>query len=218
MIESGDPADVCEELGDVLFHILFITALFRDMGHFDLEDVAAVNTKKMIRRHPHVFGHKKVSGTDEVRRQWHKIKMQEKNSDPQASLLDSLPARLPALMRAYRVSERVAKIGFDWEDMAGVIRKGEEEWAELKSLLAETNNQQENEQISLEIGDVFFTLVNVARFARIHPETALAGSTKKFEKRFRYMEKTMSENHRGLESVSRKELEQLWEAAKKAVG
>lgn len=217
-IESKGPAEVCEELGDVLFHILFIAGLYKAMGHFDLEDVAAFNTGKMIRRHPHVFGPNKVSGTEEVRRQWHKIKLQEKGGDPQTSLLDSVPAGLPALMRAYRISERAAKIGFDWENIAGVIQKVEEEWAELKTALADNNSPKENQQVSLEIGDVFFTLVNVARFARIHPETALAGSTRKFEKRFKFMEKAILENGGSLESVSHEKLEKLWEAAKNKVG
>lgn len=217
-IQSGNPEDVCEELGDVLFHILFIAGLYQEMEHFTIKDVAAANTEKMIRRHPHVFGRRKVSGVDEVRKQWHKIKMQEKNNDPPASLLDSVPAGLPALMRAYRISERAAKTGFDWADIAGVIQKVEEEWAELKAAMSGNKAQKENEQISLEFGDVLFTLVNVARFARIHPETALAGSTKKFEKRFKYMEKAISESRRSLESVPREELEKLWEAAKKAMG
>jgi len=217
-IESGKPADVCEELGDVLFHILFIAILFREMGHFDIKDVADLNTAKMIRRHPHVFGDNKVSGTDEVRRQWHKIKMQEKNNAPETSILDSVPAGLPALMRAYRISERAAKIGFDWEDTDGVIQKVEEEWHELKSELKGGKAEKEPEQASLEFGDVLFTLVNVARFARIHPETALTGSIQKFEKRFRYMEKMISEKGRNLESFSQEELEKLWEEAKQVIG
>lgn len=217
-IESGKPADVCEELGDVLFHILFITILFREMGHFDIKDVADFNTAKMIRRHPHVFGDNKVSGTDEVRAQWHKIKMQEKNQAPETSILDSVPVGLPALMRAYRISERAAKTGFDWEDTAGVIQKVEEEWHELKSALKKGEAEKARKQASLEFGDVLFTLVNVARFARIHPETALTGSIGKFEKRFRYMEKKISEKSRDLESFSPEELEKLWEEAKQVIG
>ena len=217
-IESGKPANVCEELGDVLFHILFIAILFQEMGHFDIEDVADLNTAKMIRRHPHVFGDNKVSGTDEVRRQWHKIKMQEKDNAPETSILDSVPAGLPALMRAYRISERAARTGFDWEDTAGVIQKVEEEWHELKSALKAGKTEKEQEQVSLEFGDVLFTLVNVARFARIHPETALTGSIQKFEKRFRYMEKRISEEDRNLESFSQEELEKLWEEAKQVIG
>jgi len=218
-IESGNPDDVCEELGDVLFHIIFIAHLYREMGHFDIKDVAAVNTAKMIRRHPHVFGNGKVAGTEEVRAQWHKIKIKEKNHDPKTSMLDSIPATLPALMRAYRISERAAKTGFDWDDIAGVILKVEEEWAEFKSALTEDRQTGENrERTDLEFGDVLFTLVNVARFAHIHPETALTGSTKKFVKRFKHMEKVILENRQNIESFSQKEKEKLWKEAKEILG
>jgi uncharacterized protein YabN with tetrapyrrole methylase and pyrophosphatase domain len=122
-------------------------------------------------------------------------------------------------MRAYRISERAAKTGFDWNDIAGVIQKVEEEWAEFKSALTEDLQTGENrERTDLEFGDVLFTLVNVARFARIHPETALAGSTKKFEKRFKHMEKVILEKRQNIESVSQKEKEKLWEEAKEILG
>ena len=144
--------------------------------------------------------------------------MQEKDNATETSILDSVPVGLPALIRAYRISERAAKTGFDWEDTDGVIQKVEEEWHELKSALKEGKTEKEQEQASLEFGDVLFTLVNVARFARIHPETALTGSIRKFEKRFRYMEKRISEKGRNLESFSQEELEKLWEEAKKVIG
>jgi len=144
--------------------------------------------------------------------------MQEKNNAPKKLFLDSVPAGLPALMRAYRISERVAKIGFDWEDIAGVTQKVEEEWEELKTAIAASDTAINDQQVALEFGDVLFTLVNVARFAKIHPETALTGSIKKFEKRFRYMEKAISKQGRNLESVSQQELETLWEEAKKTIG
>ncbi|MBL7179420.1 MAG: nucleoside triphosphate pyrophosphohydrolase [Pseudomonadota bacterium] len=218
-IESGNPDDVCEELGDVLFHILFITHLYRERGLFDIKDVAAVTCEKMIRRHPHVFGNEKVAGVEAVREQWYKIKRKEKKRVFKASILDSVPTKLPALMRAYRISERAAKAGFDWDDMTGVIGKVEEEWDELKSVLTRDDQAGRNqEHAALEFGDILFTLVNVARFARIHPETALAASTTKFEKRFKYMEKMISENHQNIEAVSQQELEILWKKAKKAVG
>ncbi|MBU0987239.1 MAG: nucleoside triphosphate pyrophosphohydrolase [Proteobacteria bacterium] len=218
-IESENPDEVCEELGDVLFHILFIASLYRDMGHFDLNNVTAVNTEKMIRRHPHVFGNDKVDSADEVRSRWHKIKMQEKNHSAKVSILDSVPRKLPALMRAYRMSERAAKTGFDWDDIAGVMQKVEEEWAELKSALTgEGQAGGRPERVLLEFGDILFTLVNVARFAQIHPETALAASIKKFEKRFKHMEKTVLKNRKDIESLSPKEMEKLWEEAKSAIG
>ena len=218
-IETGDPDAVCEELGDVLFHILFITTLYQEMGHFDIQKVTAINTAKMIRRHPHVFGNDKVESAEEVRKRWHKIKMKEKNQLSKGSILDSVPKKLPALIRAYRISERVSKIGFDWENISDVLKKVEEEWIELTSALREDGPAKgRSKRISLEFGDVLFTLVNVARFAGIHPETALAGSIHKFEQRFKHMEKTALENQRDLESLSQNELEKLWEAAKDIIG
>jgi tetrapyrrole methylase family protein/MazG family protein len=218
-IESENPLDVCEELGDVLFHILFIAHLYREKGHFDIKDVAAVTCEKMIRRHPHVFGGDKITGVEAVREQWHNIKREEKKRAFKASILDSVPTKLPALMRAYRISERAAKTGFDWNDMAGVFGKVEEEWDELKTVLAKgARDGEDQEQAALEFGDVLFTLVNVARFAHIHPETALSSSIAKFVTRFKYMEKIVSENHQNLESVSHEEMQKLWEEAKQAVG
>lgn len=213
-IESGNPDAVCEELGDVLFHILFITSLFQKMKHFDIADVADVNTEKMTRRHPHVFGDAAVDCVDEVKNRWYKIKMKEKNHNHKDSILDSIPASLPALLRAYRVSERAARIGFDWADISGVMQKTEEEWAELKTEL----ERKDNKRVLSEFGDLLFTLVNVARFAGIHPETALVDSIKKFETRFKYMEKVFSDKEKSLESASPDELDMLWEEAKSVKG
>ena len=205
-----------EELGDVLFHILFLASLFREMGHFDIKDVVDVNTEKMTRRHPHVFGKDMVGSSEEVRVRWHKIKMQEKQHVPDASILDSVPASLPSLMRAYRISERAAKTGFDWSDISGVMQKVEEEWSELQAALKGENQDPKDQDIlALEFGDVLFTLVNVARFANIHPETALRSSTKKFEKRFKHMEKVIAKSRRNIESLSQEEMDILWEEAKK---
>jgi MazG family protein len=211
-IQSGKPDEICEELGDVLFQILFVARLYEEMGHFDILDVARRNTAKMIRRHPHVFGSETVDSADSVKQKWHQIKMTEKNLDQKASVLDSVPSGLPALMRAYRISERVARTGFDWDDMSGVMDKLREEWSELNTAMKDEDG--DGDKVALEFGDVLFTLVNVARFANIHPETALLDSTKKFEKRFKHMEKIISDSGRTISSVSRNEKERLWEEAK----
>ncbi|MEA1947913.1 MAG: nucleoside triphosphate pyrophosphohydrolase [Thermodesulfobacteriota bacterium] len=214
-IESKDPDGVCEELGDVLFHILFLSGLFREMGHFDIKDVIDFNVEKMTRRHPHVFGNERVDSVEEVRARWHQIKKEEKSLAKNASILDSVPVGFPALMRAYRVSERAAKTGFDWNDISGVMQKVEEEWSELKTVLKRENRSPKDQDLLvLEFGDVLFTLVNVARFAHIHPETALRNSIKKFEKRFKYMEKLITESRRNIESVPQVEKDELWEEAK----
>ena len=214
-VESGDPMEVCGELGDVLFHIFFLVSLFKEIGHFDIKDVVDRNVKKMIHRHPHVFGDGNVDSADEVRKQWYKIKMEEKDRSSEMSILDSIPSNLPALMRAYRISERAARTGFDWEDISGVMEKVEEEWSELKTVLKKQKQfPGNNARVALEFGDVLFTLVNVARFANIHPETALRDSTNKFERRFRYMEKRISNGPKDIRSISQEEKDVLWEEAK----
>ena len=216
-IESGDPDLICEELGDVFFQILFIARLFEEAGKFNIEDVARVNTEKMIRRHPHVFGDAVVTDAEQVKDRWQKIKMKEKNNVKKNSVLDSIPVNLPALMRAYRISERAARTGFDWDDLPGVMKKVEEEWGELKAELNK-NGDGKKEDIALEFGDVMFTLVNVARFARIHPETALTNSTRKFEKRFKHMESVVSKEGKKIDEASRDEMDRLWEEAKTETG
>ena len=221
-IESKSPEDVCEELGDVLFQILFLARLYQEAGHFDLQDAARRNTGKMIRRHPHVFGQETAATSEEVRQQWHAIKMAEKNHAENAGILDSVPGGLPALHRAYRISERAARAGFDWKTISGVMEKVEEEWAEFKSEVDKIPRSglpmdpKAQEKLSLEFGDVLFTLVNVARFAKLHPETSLADSTRKFETRFRHMEQAIAQDGRQLDAVSYTELNDLWKKVKMA--
>jgi tetrapyrrole methylase family protein/MazG family protein len=217
-IVHKDDQSICEELGDVLFHIVFIAAIFEEIEKFDLLQAINLITEKMYRRHPHVFGDTKVENAEDVKKQWHHIKQTEKNETLQTSVLDSVPKNLPALIRAYRVSERASRTGFDWDDINGVIAKVEEEWEEFKQEVNASREKKENHlKKSLEFGDVLFTLVNVARFAGIHPETALAESTHKFEKRFKLMENTISGNGERIDRVSRPEMDLLWEQAKKKV-
>lgn len=211
-IESGNPHRVCEELGDVLFHIFFIARIFEEMGHFDITTVTRNNTEKMIRRHPHVFGEDRVESTRQIRERWHAIKQKEKSHAADASVLDSVPVQLPALMRAYRISERAARAGFDWPNISGIIEKVTAQWDELQQALLEDRR----EQTALEFGDILLTLVQIARFARIHPETALTGSIKRFEDRFKKMEKTAEERGVSLAALSQTDLDALWEKIKKS--
>jgi len=214
-IDSGSPDSICEELGDVLFQLVFLAQLSDEKGQFDMRGVIHRNARKMIRRHPHVFGDAHVSGTSEVRRRWGEIKKTEKPRSRDASILDSVPAKLPALMRAYRISERAAGAGFDWEDIHGVLGKVDEELGEFKEALSNGGSSDaDHTSMMLEFGDILFTLVNVARFAAIHPETALAGSTRKFEKRFRRMERKAAEKRKPIDAVPRDELESFWKEAK----
>jgi tetrapyrrole methylase family protein/MazG family protein len=209
-IASNKPDEVCEELGDVLFQIFFLARIYQEIGHFDIRDIVRLNTEKMIRRHPHVFGSEKVKNAEKVSQRWYQIKLKEKGTVHGASVLDSVPKRLPALIRAYRISERAAQIGFDWPNISGVRRKVEEEWSELKSALKKNNK----DRVVEEFGDLLFTLVNVGRWARIHPESALSEAVKKFEQRFKTMERTVLERGRTLDSLTLKEMDEIWEEIK----
>ncbi|MBW2179655.1 MAG: nucleoside triphosphate pyrophosphohydrolase [Deltaproteobacteria bacterium] len=213
-IEVKEPSDVCEELGDVLFHIFFLADIFDEKGFFNIEDIFIKIVEKMVRRHPHVFGDGAIESADEVKEQWHKIKVKEAKNDQEASFLDSVPVTLPALMRAYRISERAATSGFDWEGVSGVMKKLDEELTELKAEIAE----DKQDRIEMEYGDVLFTLVNIARFLKLHPETALKRAIRKFENRFKNMEKTVLKSGKTLESMSQDEMDLIWDMYKTKVG
>jgi MazG family protein len=212
-IETGHPEQIREELGDVLFHIVFIARMFQERGEFDLPDVAQTITEKMIRRHPHVFGEENVNSSEEVIENWHKIKLSEKKSTPQQSALDSVPVQLPALIRAYRISDRAAKRGFDWAKIDKALENVDQELSGLKARL----NKQNNVHLSQKFGDFLFILVNIARLAKVHPETALAGSNKRFELRFRKMEDLVAESERDFENISGRKKALIWEKVKKIV-
>jgi MazG family protein len=183
-IELDNYQDVREELGDVLFHIVFLTQLFQERGLFSIYDVAQEIADKMIRRHPHVFGNTRVDNTEEVRKNWHKIKQNEKKHAPQESILDSVPKKLPALMRAYQISERTARSGFEAENIETILNRLLSEFDQLKQDVK--LNHADN--IYDKFGILLLYLVHLARVLKIHPETALSAAVKKFEKRFRQME------------------------------
>ncbi len=214
-IAADDSAAIQEELGDVLFQVMFLLYMFHQQGRFEPTDVLGQNVRKMIHRHPHVFGADKVETAGEVKKRWAEIKQLEKGAGG-GSLMDSVPAGLPALLRAYRISERAAGIGFDWDKVEGVMAQAEAEWEEFRTEL--NADQQEaaanRNRVEEEFGDVLFTLINVARLARIHPETALTRSTLKFIRRFKKMEAMAGEQGRSLKEVERQEMEQFWRAIK----
>jgi MazG family protein len=215
-INADDTAAIRDEMGDVLFQILFLMHLYNEQSRFGPTDVLGHNLRKMIHRHPHVFGSDKVETAGEVKERWREIKKQEKGTAA-GSLMDSVPLSLPALLRAYRISERAAGIGFDWDTLQGVMAQTEAEWDEFKEELTPPPEAavQDRAKAAEEFGDVLFTLVNVARLAGIHPETALSRSTEKFVRRFKRMETLAIEQDRTLESVSREEMEAFWRTAKK---
>ncbi len=211
-VHAGNTEGVLEELGDVLFQVLFIAYMYGQEGRFSLEQVLSRIIKKMIHRHPHVFGNLKVDNSDQVKQQWRKIKQQEKGADD--SLLSSVPSGMPALMRAYRISERAAGTGFDWDDLEGVMVQAEDEWSEFRTEVDQPVHEQDREKIEMEFGDVLFSLVNVARLAGIHPENALSKSTGKFISRFKQMETAAAAQNLKLEEMPKEALEVLWREAK----
>ncbi len=211
-IQADDSDGVLEELGDVLFQVFFVAYMYGQEGRFTFKQVLSRIIKKMIRRHPHVFGERKVDNSDQVKAQWRRIKQEEKGSDD--SLLSSIPAGMPAMMRAYRVSERAAGTGFDWDTLEGVMTQAEDEWREFRAEVDQAKRHKGNERIAMELGDVLFSLVNVARLAGIHPESALSKSTGKFIRRFKQMEAAAAGQNRNLEELPREELEQMWKEAK----
>ena len=214
-IESGDTKGICEELGDVLFHIFFLARIFEEVNAFTMEDVVQGIIEKMVRRHPHVFGRtSRVSNADEVRSQWQRIKAQEgkqSGTEVGASFLDGVPKDLPALMRAYRLGQRASKVGFDWSDFTDIIAKVEEELKELREVL---EKDIEGPEVSEEFGDVLFSMVNLARSIHVHPETALSRATSKFVRRFKFVEDTLKRQGRSLESASLAEMDEIWEKSK----
>ncbi|MEJ2158738.1 MAG: nucleoside triphosphate pyrophosphohydrolase [Desulfobacteraceae bacterium] len=213
-IHADDTAGVLEELGDLLFQVLFITYMYAQDERFSLEQVLERIIKKMIHRHPHVFGDRNLDNSDQVKQQWRKIKQQEKGRED--SLLDSVPSGMPALMRAYRISERAAGTGFDWDTIEGVMAQAEAEWCEFRDEVDQPEHAKNQERVTMELGDVLFTLVNVARLAGVHPESALAKSTTKFIHRFNHMEIAAADQNCALEKMPKEALEQLWQAAKKS--
>jgi tetrapyrrole methylase family protein/MazG family protein len=183
-IGSGDAEAVCEELGDVLFQVLFIARLFKEGGEFDIRRVAGINREKMIRRHPHVFGTDRVEGVEHVLKRWREIKKEEKNGAA-SSVLDSAPAGLPPLMRAFRIGERAAGSGLKPDDSRATAEEIDRKWSELKSRISEDHP----ENLSELVGDLFFSLVSLARQFDLHPENALAEAIQRFRERFVKLEK-----------------------------
>ena len=206
-IQQGHPREIQEELGDVLFHIVFIARLFQEAGQFDLQDVAEAITNKMIRRHPHVFGDRTVSSSEEVIENWHKIKQSERKSSQNPSIFDSVPASLPSLMRAYRISDRAAKSVFEWTDMTAEFQNPEE----LPQRLIAAMGQPDEDLKSQEFGRLFFALVNFCRRARIHPETALAGAIKNFEQKVEKMQDLIADSKQGVEDLSAAQKAEIWQ-------
>ncbi len=209
-IEAGHPAKLAEELGDLLLQVVFHVQLAREAGDFALADVTQAIVEKLIRRHPHVFGDTVVSGSEQVLQNWEQIKRGEPGYEDRTSILDGIPPALPALMRAGEVSKRVVKVGFEWPTVGEVLDKVEEELAELRAEIA----RGETSRAADELGDLLFTLVNVARHLKIDPEDALRRMTQRFAARFRRIEDHAQHSGRAVSDLSLEEMEAVWQAAK----
>lgn len=209
-IEENNMHKLCEELGDLLLQIVFHSCLAQERGDFTIGDVVAGVTAKMIRRHPHVFGNVAVRDSDEVLVNWQQIKERERGGRGEESILAGIPRQLPSLMRAKKLQARAARVGFDWEDVAGAWEKVEEELQELK----EAGQRGDPGAIEEEIGDLLFAIVNVARFLSVEPETALTRTNNKFVKRFHYIEEEARRAGRDLKDMTLAEMDSLWNKAK----
>jgi MazG family protein len=218
-IEKGSAPGLAEELGDLLLQVLFHADLAREAGQFDISDVITGIQNKMIRRHPHVFGNVKAETAGQVLKNWALLKAAEKqlagktgeaSGKAAPSALDGVPGGLPALLEAYQMTRRAAQVGFDWEDAEGILEKLNEEISELRAALSASNRRATEE----EVGDLLFSMVNLARFLGFDPEVTLKCSNRKFKKRFQEMEAKASESGQSLSDLSKAKLEELWSAAK----
>ena len=217
-LDSASPKELKEELGDLLFQVVFHAQIAREKGEFNLGDVIDRLHEKMVRRHPHIFGCADLKTAQDVLKNWEDIKAAEKGiasssqPDSEKSLLDGIPSKLPALHRAYQMTAKASRVGFDWPSLEGVLLKMREEAFEI----LDAQSRGDSQKTADEVGDVLFVAVNVARFLGIDPETALRRSNDKFDRRFRYVESAIKRQGRELKNTSLSELDALWEEAKKA--
>ncbi len=204
-IERGDFSHLKEELGDLLLQVVFHAQMASEKKKFSVDKVVSEISQKLIRRHPHVFGNKKVSSSQEILKHWEEIKREEKGRE---SILDEVPSFLPALYYAYKLQTQVARTGFDWEKKEGVFEKLIEEIEELKKA------GESREKVEEELGDILFSLINLARHLEINAEGCLRQACKKFAERFRQMEKLAKKQGKDFSKMSLEEKDKLWEMVK----
>jgi MazG family protein len=220
-LESGDDGKFAEELGDLLLQVVFHAQIATEENRFTAADVVREIYQKMVRRHPHVFGETRARNAADVLRNWEQIKAEERRTKGQGSgetspdkepgsLLDGIPRTLPAVMQGFQLTRRASRIGFDWENAEGVVRKLQEELGEL----SKAREMRSARQVEEEIGDILFAAVNLARFLRVDPEIALKRTNAKFSARFREMERVAAASGRKLADLPREEMEALWDRAK----
>lgn len=212
-IDHNNYDELKKELGDLLLHVVFHTVIAEEKNHFNIDEVIESISGKLIRRHPHVFGETVINGKEEVKKNWEKIKL----SEGRKSILDGVPNSLPALQKAYRLQEKAAKVGFDWEKKEDVWKKVIEEineMHEIEAFIENSNDEILQTKLEDEIGDVFFALVNYARFLNVNPENALRKTNEKFVKRFNYIEDRLKESGKSFENSNLEELDKFWNESK----
>jgi tetrapyrrole methylase family protein / MazG family protein len=206
-IDNKDYNELKKELGDLLLHVIFHTVIAEENNHFTVDQVIDSISEKLVRRHPHVFGDKSVSGSEEVKKNWETIKL----SEGRKSVLEGIPIHLPALIRASRLQEKASKVGFDWENKTDVFKKVKEELMELEN----AESKENADEIENEFGDLLFALVNYARYIGVSPEDALRRTNQKFISRFNHIEKRLDENGKSITDSNLAEMDKYWEEAKR---
>ena len=219
-IERADYDDLRDELGDLLFQVVFHARMAEEAGHFSFSDTVSAICDKMLRRHPHVFADATVDGADAQTVAWEEQKAQERRSrqhghkGKRQSILDDIPIALPALTRAEKLGKRAARAGFDWPDVDGPLAKIDEELGEIGQAMEQADSAGGQERLESELGDLFFAVVNTCRHLRVDPEKALRGANSRFEGRFAYIEAQLAKTGESPENAGLERLEALWEQAK----
>lgn len=213
--QTGDTAHLSEELGDVLLQVVFHSTIAAEKGDFTIDEVVSGVTNKLILRHPHVFGDKKLATANDVLENWDELKKSEraasgKKEKPKDSILEDVPNSFPALLEGQKLTKKAAKVGFDWENTDKIFDKLDEELGELKIAMSENKT----DEISEEIGDVLFVIVNLARKLELDAETSLKKTNRKFRKRFAFIEKELRKDGKSLEQTGLEEMDSLWNKAK----
>ena len=206
-IEKLSYDGIKEELGDLLLHVLFYAKIGSEKNKFNIGIIANELTKKLIRRHPHIYENKKIKNSEEVKLNWEKIKLKEGRS----SILEGVPANLPPILKAYRIQEKVSSVGFDWKKSEDVLQKLDEEILEFKEELKKENK----DDLEKEFGDILFSLINLSRHYKINPYDALEKSNNKFVKRFKFIEKKIKKIKKQISDLDLKEIGVLWEQSKR---
>ena len=214
-ISRHDMNEISKELGDVLLHVVFYAKMGSETGEFDIADVCNRLCDKLIFRHPHVYGDEAAKNAEEVSHLWEQVKLKEKGGNK--TVLGGIPDSLPSLVKAYRIQDKVANVGFDWEKREDVWAKVKEEIAEFEAELRKNDTMSEltNERMEAEFGDLMFALINAARLYKIRPDNALEQTNLKFIRRFNYLEAKAKEQGRDLKDMTLAQMDELWEEAKK---